>query len=594
MHDFRWWSYKLWRILHKETRRWVPFEWNAIQEAAWRRHGELNVVAKPRQVGFSTFGAARVAHRAFTEKNFHGLITAHKKATAIELLRRIHRGYGAMPAAVTVGDHTFPTKPKLYRASDNELIFVWDWKKENPQEFSTITLATAGGEWSIGRGFTFDHILITEAGMPEYHNGQAFNAAINALIPGGEAWMESSPKGAAGPMYRYFKDALNQLNDWIPHFPRFTDYPQYRRELKPGEPAEPVNEFEQELMEKYDCDLEAMLFARFMVKNKMAEGKQDPIEAFHEEYPIDPDRCWLVQGDMFFPVEVVTAGIERARRMMDKESPEHIDTTRYRVYHAWESKHEIREEKLGPWHLIEMPKRDPRTKSILPGNIYAITADSAKGGKDGDSSVAAVWHKEWGRPLRNIGFYKDKVTVPRFARQIFAVWKWFGMPLIIPESNFHGEGLILALQRLGIHNIYRMRKRDQGRLYSGFEAHLGFESNKHTRPRALELLTESTEIAHSNPESRYGLWSPFPEFWDQARTFVYNASGRPEAAPGSEDDYVTCAWIAAYCFFDERSGLAASEPSAGDEGLVLGQEIPPADISYGFKNKPKKKRGQYR
>lgn len=593
MKDFRWWSRKLWRILHKERRRFVPFIWNPIQEAVWRQIGELNVIPKPRQVGLSTLGTARVAQRAFTEKHFHGLITAHLKPTAIELLRRIKRSHAAMPETVSIGDYVFPCKPKLYRDNDNELVFCWDYKKENPQEFSTITVATARGEWAVGRGFTFWHILFTEAAMPEYHNGETINAAMQCLAPSGEVWMESSPKGAAGPMYRYFKDALNHHNDWIPIFSKYTDFPQYTREAKPGEKTEPVNEFERELIEKYDCTTEQMLFARYVVKNKMAEGKTDPIEAFHEEYAIDPDRCWLVQGDMFFPVNVVTSGIDKARDYMDPESPWYVPFTTYNVEHDWGSKHEIKTSKMGAWRFCEGPRRDTHTGLIKPGNIYGIVADPASGKLNGNNSLATVWHKEWGKPLRNVGYFKDKVTVPTFARQIFAMWKWFGMPLTIPELNNHGHGLVMELRRLGIYNLYRMKKRDKGRIYSGYEDEYGFETGSRTRPRALALLTESLEIQHSNPESRHGIWSPWPEFWEQHRTFVYNTSGKPEAAASNEDDFVTNAWIAAYVFFDEGSGLANEEPVLGDEGLVFGEELPMPDINDLFDSKSRKKRGAY-
>jgi hypothetical protein len=521
-----------------------------------------------------------------------GLIVAHEKKTAIELLRRIKRGHAAMPSTVTVGDYTFPTKPKLYRDNDNELIFCWDYDKESPTEFSTITAATAKGEWSVGRGFTFHHILFSEAGMPEYHNGEVFNAAMQCLPTTGEAWMESSPKGAAGPMYRYFKDALNLRNNWTAHFERFTDHPEYARKPAPGESTEPMNEFERELMEHYGCNVEQMLFARWKVKNALSDGSTNPIDAFHEEYPIDPDRCWLVQGDMYFPVEIVTEGIERARNYMNPTRPEYIPLKKYTVYHGWRGSEPERivEEKLGLWHFIEMPRLG-RDRNPDPRHQYAIMADPAEGKQGGDHSIASVWHKEVGEKLRNIGYFKAVCTVPEFAFQIKVIWNLFGQCLVAPEINNHGHGLVLALRRLGVHNIYRMKKKDKGSMYPGMEALFGFETNKYTRPRALEVLTESMLVESNNPDSQYAIWSPFPELWEQYRTFVYNSNGRPEAAGTNEDDYVTNAWIAAYVFFDQ-GGIGITEMARTETRMVTGDVIPLPTINEIFSTN-RRKTGKY-
>lgn len=476
-----------------------------------------------------------------------------------------------MPDTLSFGDYTFPCKPKLHRDNDNELIFCWDYNKEKPTVFSTIKVATAGGEWSVGRGFTFNHILFTEAGMPEYFSGEVINAAMQCVPMNApvEVWMESSPKGARGPMHRTFKNALHGLNDWKAIYPLFTDHDEYQREPGVGEPTEPVNDFERELVERYKCNVQQLMFARWVVKNKFAEGKDDPIDSFHEEYPVDPYRCWLVQGSMYFPARVVAEGLEQAREYADPESPRYIPIRKVNVHYSPE-KTTINNSKFGDWNLIEDPIK-------LPGHSYAIYGDPASGKRGGNLSVATVWHREYNGKLRNIGYFMKRVSIPKFAQEIYGMWRYFGMPWVIPENNNHGSGLILMLDRLGVHNIWRMRRSDKGKIYPGYEPDYGFITDKYTRPRALSLLTDAMEVGNNNPESRYAIWIPFVTFWDQANSFVFNKAGKPEGEGGINDDFVTNAWMAAYTHFDKK-GIQIQEVFE-DETWETGQEIPNPGIN---------------
>jgi hypothetical protein len=596
LNDFEIWCHKYWRILHERSRVFAPFVWNPIQCKVNQNWGQFNVFCKPRKVGGTTFGIAKIAHIAFTKPNSLSFVIANNKDLALDILQRIVLSHKNMPDAVELSGKKIPIKPVLFRdnSSKGHIIFCWDYSKgKNAKVFSTIEAGSANSDWSTGRGSHPDAVLFTEAGLPEYHDGSTFDAVMSSLRNDTAITMESSPFGAGGPMWEKFMSAdwssfmpgsRPATNDWIAHFPTFKDYPDYRREPTDGEDINPQNEFEEELIERYRCSIKQMLWARWKVRNTLASdnSERNPYDTFHQEFPVDPMRCWLVAGNKFFDGQMLASRMERAQVYCSVDNTHgHPGYKRLVTLHRRRARTTrtgnmyIEKASAGAWQFVECPEhpRDAAYGEVAKHRTYLITADPADGG---DDSAMMIWDKTAMNADRCIALYKNKVSIVDFAKNCFAAWQWFGKPLFMHENNNHGHALTLALTNMGMSQsaFFRMQKSDEGRLSRSFSDRLGFTTSAPTKPRILNLLWQMLQTEYENPESDYGLWIPFVDFWVQATNFV-NEKGKLKGSGKTSDDLVMCAALAAYAMYNER---AVRAPVRTDEKvfheLEIGQLVP--------------------
>ena len=601
INDFEIWCHKYWRILHEDTRVYAPFIWKPIQRKVAGDFGKLNVFCKPRKVGGTTLGMAKIAHQAFTQRNSLSFVIANNEDLALAILQRIVLSHKHMPDAVQIGDVKVPVKPKLYRdnASKGHIVFCWDWQKgKDAQVFSTIEAGTANGKWSVGRGSHPDMVLFTEAGMPEYHDNLTFNAVMSSIRKHTVVIMESSPYGAGGPMWEKFQGASwknfmpgggGKSNDWVAHFPTFKDEPTYVMEPARGEDVNPQNEFEEELIERYSCTVKQMLFARWTVRNAMAnDPATNPYDYFHQEFPVDPIRCWLVRGDKFFDSQMLASRMERSQvYCLDKTNttfrhPKYVPLAlhRRRMKVSYAGRAFINEASAGAWQILETPKAEKAEignfnvyGKVHKSKSYLVTADPAAGG---DDSAIMIFDKTALGPDKAIALFKDKISIPDFARNCFAAWEWYGKPLFMHENNNHGHALTLQLLNLGMPEsaFFRMQKYDRNSRSRDFVDGFGFNTNAVTKPRMLNLLYEMLQTEFEDENNENGLWIPFADFWIQAMNFVSD-KGKLKGTGHTADDLVICAAMAAYAMYNERAVRAPQlEADIDWHELKEGQLVP--------------------
>jgi len=106
-------------LLQVRTREgWTaPLKANAAQRAFDRRRGQGNIVLKARQMGLTTWAAARFFLKTITQPGTLTLQVAHTQESAEEIFRIIHRFIDCLPEELREG----PLKTS--RANVRQIVF---------------------------------------------------------------------------------------------------------------------------------------------------------------------------------------------------------------------------------------------------------------------------------------------------------------------------------------------------------------------------------------------------------------------------------------------------------------------------------------
>jgi hypothetical protein len=582
MRDFRWWSKTLWRIAPNVKKRgYVPFEFNEIQEKVYHDWGLKNAIPKPRRIGMSTYGISDVAHTTLTMGNIDSLVVGNEKSVAMNLLDILNRGYNAMPDSITIefeGEKfQFACKPLLKNESKLEFRCIHDWESKHPKSISKVMIATAKGEHAVGRSLGIGKLLITEAGMPEYWDGQAFYSASQGLPEdeSGTITCEGSPYGAMGWFYKMVKAARRKRNDYVYHWHTWLEYKAYQREPRPGDILEPICNEEYELVYKYGATLKQMLWARYKVKNYFAEGKTgDPWKLFGQEYPVDENKCWLMEGRSFFSAALLEWGLERAEAQFKiLEAAGRVK--RYRVIETRIGFPQLTEDASGPWIMIEKP---------IPGYPYLMTGDPAEGLNDSNPSAAIIWKPQSLGPHRAIGYFNEVIAVDDFEKNEKAMGAFYNFALIANEANNGGLAVNALLARDGYPNLYRMPHSAKGELRGTHEHRYGFWSGETSKQIALITLTRGLLENYHSGGMQYGTIDiPLPEVWEQLGTFSHLGAKKLGGAE-APDDLVSCCWIGSWELLE---GLSIEPPRNDDpfsdlKYLKAGEPMPADRIEAAF------------
>lgn len=445
---------------------------NAIQRKYSATRTQRDAVLKPRQIGFTTLEQARDIYNFLTVPGAR-VVTTCQSAT----------------------DHT----PSLLLSANYQVMFAalqraglrLDFRSESTTKWvlgdrdASLRLIEAGASEAAakkkGRAGTVTRLHLTETAYYEYAD-DTLNALLEA-VPGpehgSEIVSESTANGAGGWFYRQCRAATAGTNGYTLHFFPWFEATEYAIPLELEETIVAKNEREALLLGKGVSPEQLKWYRR-----KVIENGQDKVD---QEYPSDPETCFLVSGRGFFNQRTTSALLEHATEPLEQRD-------RYRI------------------SIWKRPEADER---------YVIGADPSEGG-GGDPSGAVVYKWKTGEHVASVlGQYAPY----ELAKVLADLGHEYNDATIAVERNNHGHAVIQALQR-----EHRYKK-----LYEHEDDKIGWPTNPVTRPVMLDLL----EDAH-----RRGLWvTSDRSLLGQARTFIVSASGKPEAASGEHDDLVMAAAI---------------------------------------------------
>ena len=155
------------------------------------RGAKKNIVLKARQVGMTTYLAARFFFQTITRKGILTMLVAHNREAAEEIFRIVHRFWNNL-------DDELRTGPlKTSHSSARELVF--------PHLDSTFAVTLADD--NAGRGRTIQNLHCTEVSRWGNDAEEALASVRAAVVPNGEIVLESTANGAWGPFYQEWQQA---------------------------------------------------------------------------------------------------------------------------------------------------------------------------------------------------------------------------------------------------------------------------------------------------------------------------------------------------------------------------------------------------
>jgi hypothetical protein len=264
----------------------IPFRLNAAQqEFSKRSQSRQHVILKARQLGFTSYIAARFFIATITRPGTLTVLVAHDQESAQEIFQIVRRFVDNLPVRLREGCL------QTSRANVRQLVF--------PALDSQFRVESAADE-NCGRGLTIQNLHCSEvARWPG--DAAATLASLRASFAGltrGAIVLESTPNGASGCFYDEWQRATE--TEAQQHFFPWWWEPAYRREH-----AEPKSFTEEEITLQGAHGLSP---AQIAFRREMRAGFRTLAA---QEFAEDSTSCFLASGDCVFDLGMVAARLDR-------------------------------------------------------------------------------------------------------------------------------------------------------------------------------------------------------------------------------------------------------------------------------------------
>ncbi len=375
----------------------LPLRPNRVQREFERRRGQQNVVLKARQMGISTWVAARFFLKTITQPGTLSVEVAHTQQAAEEIFRIVHRFYNELPEELRTG------ALRTSRANARSLRF--------PELDSEYRVETAGDP-NAGRGLTIQNLHCSEVGRWQ-GDARATLMGLRASMPtSGEVVLESTANGAYGCFYEEWMEAPER--GAVQHF-----FPWWWEESYCAEAEswpEDMSDEERSLVEEHGLSAGQLLFRRQLRKRFGALARQ--------EYPESASECFVTSGSSIFDAEA----IERRLRELGASAGS-----------RWNGQ-------LHVWY------------PAVAGRSYVLGVDPAGGGADGDYAAMQVVDVETGLQCAE---FRGKAGLLELAQRAAELATEYNQALLAVERNNHGAGVLAYLQSVcGYRRLYRQNGQD--------------------------------------------------------------------------------------------------------------------------------------
>jgi hypothetical protein len=366
-------------------------EANAAQRRFERRRGTRNIVLKARQMGLTTWAAARFFLRTITRPGTLTLEVAHTQEAAEEIFRIVHRFLDYLPGQLRAGP--------LRTSRDNTRQIVF------PEMDSQYRVVSAGDR-NAGRGLTVQNLHCSELARWPGDPAEILAGLRAAMAPGAELILESTPDGVGGCFHEEWQKAGE--TGMVRHF-----FPWWleRRYRTAAVNAESLTGEERELMARHRLHLEQIGFRRQIRADFRGLARQ--------EYAEDEESCFRASGDSVFEL----AAIEARFRTI----PEAVEQRRNGEMEIW------------------LP--------ALKGKEYLVAVDPAGGGSEGDYSAAEVLELESGLQCAEFAGHVGGLELAQLVTELAAEYNhaW----LVVERNNHGSGVLALAASVCRYGRIYK-------------------------------------------------------------------------------------------------------------------------------------------
>lgn len=276
-----------------------PFVFNPAQQELHRRLEEQKaktgkvraIVLKARQMGISTYIAARFYKQTTSNPGLRTIIIGHEKPASKNLFQLVKRFHEHMPEDM---------RPSTGTSNAEELIF------DNIDSGYLVSVATEEGS---GRSATAQNLHASEAAF--WKDLAIQFAALMQTIPdldGTEIIMETTGN-SFNEFYNLWRKAEAGESEFIAVFLPWSLDPSYRARVPEGFA---MTAEEEKLAELHGLDAEQLCWRRKKISNMTSP------ELFCQEYPLTADEAFVATDfDSFIPAELVL----RARKRQAAQAP---------------------------------------------------------------------------------------------------------------------------------------------------------------------------------------------------------------------------------------------------------------------------------
>lgn len=460
-----------------------------------------DIILKARQLGWSTMTVLEFLAYAIFVEGFNGAIISEDRDKTKKLLRIAHLAIDMMPQEYKVpNDHS----------REDYIIF-----KPPPEGTgSSLYIGTAGTS-HFGRGDTIHAAHCSELGL--WTEAEELLNGLEESVPlreGAVLRIESTAFGRGNHFHRLCERAFHnrggRYKGWF--FPWwFSLDDEYRIPLD-GKVIVFTDE-EKELIEQVNDKFNFVLTEEH-INWRRTKIDQKGIDKFLQEYPEDPESCFLSTGNAVFygimSMLLKTVKKIRYREPLMVENLRGVDIKRYR-----------------------MPKA---------GENYAIVVDTSEGTKLSSAFDAiTVWKvKEEGDGIEQMLSGSGRVDSNSLTMAIVDLAKEHNNALIAVERANKGfsilDKLLDADLRLGL-DIYHHTEFDQeDQKHKQIPGWRPTQSSKAAAIGKLEEMFKTGEIIIHDAE-----------IIDQMMAYQYNPNtGKAEPPEGTYSDLLTTTYIAAY------------------------------------------------
>ncbi len=315
------------KIRSKNPRK-SKFTLNRAQREYAQKCTNQNIVLKARQLGITTYIAARFFMQTIMRRGTLSLQVAHNRESAEDIFQIVRRFWDRLPEDMRVG----PLQTS--RCNVRQLVF--------PLMDSEYCVASA--EENAGRGRTIQNLHCSEVSRWGRKGEEALVSLRAAVVPGGEIVLESTANGAGGLFYEEWQRA--DETGYTRHFFPWWFDKEYA--VDPGPSFSPLSEEEIDLMTVHGLKAKQIAWRR----KQWASLRELAVQEFAE----DAVTCFRASGECVFDLSAVDQALRAAGEPIEVRDNRRL--------------------------LIWLPAQS--------GREYVIGVDPAGGGAEGDYSCAEV------------------------------------------------------------------------------------------------------------------------------------------------------------------------------------------------------------
>lgn len=474
-----------------KTGKRVPFRLNRTQRAYLKSRTNRDIALKGRQVGLTTIILALMVYRFLTVRG--------AKVVIVCQAMKEDKNVKEIGSTIEVFLQSLERFSELGLELDFETRTTTSWALRGRD--STLDIITAGASEAAaekkGRSQRITHLHCTEVAYWE-HADATLRALFNCVPAGefgSEIILECTANGATGAFFEHCELSRRGAAGSTPfnfHFFPWYSHEEYETRLEPGETVAPRTPHQKLLVEIHHITPEQLKWWQNKVGTE--RGNEDFV---NQEFPSDPDTCFLVSGRGFFSAPRVAQLLARAK------APELVQNIRESgLVQMRDAKEEV--PALRVWHQRQ------------PGREYVVICDTSEG-EDGSAGCAGVFERGTGRHMATLWGQIKPWTLAKLA---VILCKRFGNAMLVVERNNHG------------HTVLRAAEAEQGytNIFKDTDEKLGWLNHEVSRGPALDTFEHAVRDETFTTDDYYAI--------REMRTFIVNARGRAEHASGARDDLV--------------------------------------------------------